>query len=318
MSSNPVFSRFDRELSQGKYADIGRPQYGQRGQAAPYQPPARDPYGSPSNDYGQQGAPSSQGYPGQQQFSQQGHAQQGSLAQEFGVSPATPGTGGVGRVMTVDDVVMKTLVLFSILVASGLVAWFVSAGNGSIGTGLWMGGMVIGIGLGFAIAFKKKLSVPLILLYAVVEGVFVGAASQFFNSMFPGVVAQAVLGTACVFLAMFAGWKFGIVRVTARSRKIFLFAILGYFLFGMVNLVLQLTGVLGQFGFFGMGAIGIGLCLVGIALASYSLAIDFDSITRATQAGLPEQYSWLMAHGLIVTIVWLYLELLRLLARMRN
>ncbi len=314
MANNPVFSRFDRELSEGKYADLGRPQYGQRGQGMPYDPPARDPYGPPSGGYGRQGAVSSPGYPGQQQ----GYGAQGSLAQDFGVSPATPGTGGVGRAMTVDDVVMKTLVLFSILVASALVAWFVSAGNRPVGTALWMGGMVIGIALGFAIAFKKKLSVALILLYAVVEGVFVGAASQFFNSMFPGVVAQAVLGTACVFVAMFAGWKFGIVRVTARSRKMFLFAILGYFLFGMINFVLQLTGVLGQFGFFGMGAVGIGLCLLGIALASYSLAIDFDSITRATQAGLPEKYSWLMAHGLIVTVVWLYLELLRLLARLRN
>lgn len=306
MATNPVFSQFDRELSQGKYADIGRPPYGQRGQARPYQPPARDPYATPNNGYGQQ------------QYLQQGYEAKGSVAEDFGVSPATPGTGGVDRAMTVDDVIMKTLVLFSILVASGVVAWFVSAGNRSTGTALWMGGMLVGIALGFAIAFKKKLSVPLIVAYAVVEGVFVGAASQFFNSMWPGVVVQALLGTGCVFVAMFAGWKFGLVRVTERSRKIFFFAIIGYLLFGMINLVLQLTGVLGQFGFFGMGAVGIGLCLIGIALASYSLAINFDSITRATQAGVPEKYSWLMAHGLIVTIVWLYLELLRLLARMRN
>lgn len=295
MANNPVFSRFNRELSQGKYAGIEGPQYGQRGQGTPYQPPSRDPYGAAAGGYGRQGPAPVQAIPGQQQF---------------GEAP--------GRAMTLDDVVMKTLVLFAILVAAGLVSWFVSAGNQSIGLGLWLGGMFVGIALGFAIAFKKTVSVPLIVTYAVVEGAFVGAASQFFNSIWPGVVAQAVLGTACVFVAMFAGWKFGLIRVTDRSRKIFFFAIIGYFLFGMVNVVLQLTGVLGRFGFFGMGAVGIGLCLIGIALASYSLAIDFDSITRATQAGLPEKYSWLMAHGLIVTIVWLYLELLRLLARMRN
>ena len=136
---------------------------------------------------------------------------------------------------------------------------------------------------------------PLILAYAVVEGLFVGAASQYFNTVWPGVVAQAVLGTACVFVAMFAGWKFGLIRVTERSRKIFFMAVIGYMLFGLINLVLQFTGVLGGFGFFGMGGIGIALCLIGIALAAYSLAIDFDSITRAVQAGLPEKYSWL--HG---------------------
>lgn len=304
MSNNPVFSRFDRELSQGKYAEFGQPRFGRRGQGAPYQPPARDPYGAPVAGYGQQ-AP--QGYhqapapdKGQQQWA------------------GAPGPAASGRAMTLDDVVVKTLILFAILVVSGIASWFVSEGNRSVGVALWMGGMVLGLGLGFAIAFMKKVSVPLILLYAVIEGVFVGAASQFFNSMWPGVVAQALLGTACVFVAMFAGWKFGLVRVTERSRKIFFFAAMGYLLFGVVNVVLSFTGVLGQFGFFGMGGIGIALCLLGIALASYSLAVDFDSITRGVQAGLPEKYSWLMAHGLIVTIVWLYLELLRLLARMRN
>ena len=304
MPTNPVFSRFNRDLSQGKYAGIGQPQFGQRGQATPYDPPARDPYGPPPGGYGQQ-AP--QGYAPQQPYGKTQHG--------FGVPPVTTGQG---RAMTLDDVFVRTLTLFGLLVVSAAVSWFVARDNQSVGLAVWIGGMFVGLGIGLAIAFMKKVSVPLILTYAVVEGLFVGAASQYFNTIWPGVVAQAVLGTACVFVAMFAGWKFGLIRVTDRSRKIFFMAVVGYMLFGLVNIVLQFTGVLGGFGFFGMGGIGIALCLIGIALAAYSLAIDFDSITRAVQAGLPEKYSWLMAHGLIVTIVWLYLELLRLLARMRN
>ncbi len=304
MATNPVFSRFNRDLSQGKYAGIGRqqPQFGQHGQAAPYNPPPRDAYGPPPGQYGQQG-----------QFAQQGYG-----GPQAGPTYAPQAPEQTGRAMTLDDVVMRTLILFGLLVASGAVAWFVAADSQPVGLGLWLGGMVIGLVLGLVIAFKKTVSVPLILAYAVVEGAFVGACSQFFNTMWPGVVGEAVLGTVCVFVAMFAGWKFGLIRVTDRSRKIFGMAVLGYVLFSVVNVVLQMTGVLGGFGFFDMGAIGIALCLIGIALAAYSLAVDFDSITRATQAGLPEKYAWLMAHGLIVTVVWLYLELLRLLARLRN
>lgn len=222
------------------------------------------------------------------------------------------------RAMTLDDVVVRTLVLFGILVTTSVVSWFVAAGNQSTGRNMWIGGMFVGLGLGLLISFKKKVSVPLIVAYAAIEGVFVGAASQYFNTVWPGVVAQALLGTACVFIAMFAGWKFGLIRVTARSRKVFFFAMIGYLLFGLINVALQMTGVLGQFGFFSMGIVGIGLCLLGIALASYSLAVDFDTISRGVQAGMPRKYSWLMAHGLIVTIVWLYLELLRLFARLRG
>jgi len=117
---------------------------------------------------------------------------------------------------------------------------------------------------------------------------------------------------------MFLGWKFNIIRVTDRSRRIFGMAILGYLLFSLVNVVVSFMGVGSGFGIGGKGILGIGISVLGVGLASYSLAIDFDSIDRAVAAQLPEKYSWLLAHGLIVTLVWLYLEILRLLARMRN
>jgi uncharacterized YccA/Bax inhibitor family protein len=122
----------------------------------------------------------------------------------------------------------------------------------------------------------------------------------------------------CVFVGMFAGWKFGIIRVTEKSRRIFGLALMGYLLFAIVNVVASFMGVGDGWGFGGSGLLGIGISIFAVGLASYSLAIDFDTIQRAVNADVPEKYSWLLAHGLIVSLVWLYLEILRLLARMRD
>lgn len=290
MAGNPVFDRFDKDLARGEYAGFGsrqQPQYGQYGTQQPYQPQMpQQPYGG--GQWGQQ-------------------------------APYQPPTEAYsGRTMTLDDVVTKTLLLFAMLLVTGAVGWFAADHSQPVGLALWLGGMFGTIALGFVIGFKKTISVPLIMGYALLEGLFLGAVSQFFNEQFPGIVAQAVLATLCVFVGMFAGWKFGLIRVTDRSRKIFGFAILGYFLFAMVNLVLQFTGVLGGFGFFSMGTFGIVLCLIAVALASYSLAVSFDTVQRGVAAGVPEKTSWLLAHGLIVSVAWLYIELLRLFAISRD
>jgi uncharacterized YccA/Bax inhibitor family protein len=181
-----------------------------------------------------------------------------------------------------------------------------------------LGAMLAGLGVGLVIAFKKTINVPLIVLYSALEGVVVGTISVVFNTYYPGIVATAVIATLCTFAGMFLGWRFGIIKVTDRSRRIFGLAIIGYLLFGLVNLVVALLGYGSGFGIGGTGPLGIAISVLGVGLASYSLAIDFDSVDRAVKAELPEKYSWLLAHGLIVTLVWLYLEILRLLARLRQ
>jgi uncharacterized YccA/Bax inhibitor family protein len=199
--------------------------------------------------------------------------------------------------------------------------WYYMAGQAStsaIPMALMLAGMFGGLGAGLLIAFKKTISVPLIVLYAGLEGVLVGSISQVFEQRWPGVVGTAVLATLCTFAAMLLGYKSGLIKVTDRSRRIFGMAILGYVLFGLVNFVWAFTGHGSGFGFGGTGLMGIGISVLGVGLASYSLAIDFDSVDRAIKAQLPEKYSWLLAHGFIVTLVWLYLEFLRLLARMRG
>lgn len=308
MATNPVFDRFEKDLQRGEYAGFGnrqQPQYGQYGQGQPYQPPQTNQQAYGAGQQGQWGQPGP--YQGQQV--------PGFADPNYGAPMAPQDTG---RRMSLDDVVAKTLGLFALLLISAAAGWAIAANNQSAGLAIWMGGMIAGIVLGFVISFKKTISVPLIVAYSVIEGAFLGAISQFFNTQSNGIVAQAVLATLCVFAGMFAGWKFGLIKVTDRSRKIFGFAALGYLLFALVNLVLQMTGVLGDFGFFSMGTFGMILCLFAVALASYSLAIAFDTIQYAANVGVPEKTSWLLAHGLIVSVAWLYLELLRMFAISRD
>jgi uncharacterized YccA/Bax inhibitor family protein len=281
MASNPVFNRIDKEIKQGDYAGFDR-------------------------------GPSESGM-------RRGSGVQDSLnSQQLQDLYNQPSAGPVQmRRVTLDDVVMKTLGLFSIVVVVGAATWYTVAGNLNLSLPLMLAGMFGSLAIGLAIAFKKTISVPLIVLYAVLEGVLVGAISVVFEARWPGLVSTAVIATVCTFAGMFLGWKFGLIKVTDRSRRIFGMAIVGYLLFGLVNVVAAFMGVGSGFGFGGTGPMGIAISVLGVGLASYSLAIDFDAVDRAVKAQMPEKYSWLLAHGLIVTLVWLYLEILRLLARMR-
>lgn len=305
MANNPVFDRFEKQMQHGEYAGFGnQPRQAQPGHGGPAPQQFGQQYGGP-----QYGAPQYSGQHGQPAPSPQ------QLEEMY--SQGTAGPGHTGR-MTVDDVVMKTLGLFALVLAFAVGGWFAAETSEAVGMGLWGLGLIGTLGLGLAIAFKKTISVPLIVAYAVLEGLFVGAISQFFNTLWPGIVAQAVLGTMCVFAGMFVAWKTGLIKVTAKSRRIFGMALMGYMLFAVVNFAFAMIAG-EQFGALGLNKpIGLAIGAFAILLASYSLAVNFDSIDRGVQAGVPEKTSWLMAHGLIVTLVWLYLEILRLLAILQS
>ncbi len=230
-----------------------------------------------------------------------------------------PSAGPVqtGRV-TMDDVIMKTLSLFAIVVGVGAFGWITADRNPALGQMFWIGGMIGTLIVGLIIAFKKTVSVPLILAYAVLEGLFVGAVSNVFNDVYgQGLVSTAVVATLATFAGMFLAYKSGLIKVTNKFRRIMTLAIFGYAIFAVVNFIFAMISDT-PFGFGGTGAIGIGISLFAVGLASLSLALDFDSIDRAIATGAPRHYSWLLAHGLIVTLVWLYIEFLRLLARLRD
>ena len=290
-NGNPVFDRLNKQIEKERYAGFGAP------------PPQGSPY--------QGTQPATGGYAAQQTLS----------ADQLNEMYARQSAGPVdtGRV-TLDDVVMKSLSLFALLVAAGGVTWFMVDKTPSLASPLWLGGMLVGLGLGLAIAFMRKVVVPLIVLYAVAEGVFLGAFSFAINSVekYQGVVPTAVLATVCTFAAMYAGYATGLIKVTSKARRMFTIAIGGYMIFLLLQFVLQMFGVLGGWGFGGSGGLGIVISLFGTGLAAYSLAIDFDSIDQAVKMGAPRKYSWLLAHGLIVSVVWLYIEFVRLFARMRD
>ena len=290
---NPVFDRLNKQIEKERYAGFGAPQ------GSPQQPAQQ----------GTQAATS--GYATQDAMTAQ------QLNEMYNRAPAGP--TDTGRV-TIDDVIIKSAALFVLTVAVAFVSWSWTAANPSMTMLFWMGGMVGTLVIGLGIAFMKKVSVPLIMVYAVLQGAFLGAFSQYINSIpeYEGVVQMAVLATLCVFVAMYIGYATGFVKVNAKTRRMFFFAIVGYALFSLLQVVLLWTGVISGWGFGDSGPLGIGLSILGVGLASYSLAIDFDSIDHAVQVGAPKKYSWLLAHGLIVSIVWLYIEFVRLFARLRD
>lgn len=289
---NPVFDRLNKQIEKERYAGFDSTQGNQR-----------------PGVQGTQAATA--GYAAQDAMTAQ------QLNEMYSQPPAGP--ADTGRV-TLDDVIVKSLTLFVVTVAVAGASWFYTDANPGMTLPFWLGGMFGTLALGFVIAFMKKVSVPLIMVYAVLQGAFLGAFSQYIASVprYDGVVQMAVLATLCVFVAMYIGYATGFVKVNAKTRRMFFFAIVGYGLFSLLQVVLLMTGVIDGWGFGGSGPLGIGLSILGVGLASYSLAIDFDTIDNAVKVGAPQKYSWLLAHGLIVSIVWLYIEFVRLFARLRD
>ena len=213
----------------------------------------------------------------------------------------------VGATVTIDDVVIKTGILFVLLLVGAVIGWNVP--------GLWIGAAIIGLILGLVNSFKRQVSPPLVIAYALVQGVFLGGISQFYADAFEEpIVQQAVLGTLVAFAVMLVLYRSRIIKVDGRFKKIRFVALISYLVIGVVSLISALFGVGGGFGFYGVGPLGLILCLVGVALASLTLALDFEAIAQSISMGLPERESWRLGFALMVTLIWLYLEILRFLA----
>ncbi|WP_315098230.1 Bax inhibitor-1/YccA family protein [uncultured Cellulomonas sp.] len=232
-----------------------------------------------------------------------------SLDQMYDAPAAT--TRETGR-LTYDDVIMKTAGLLALLVVTGAATWVLAPQ-------LWIFGAIVGLVLGLVNAFKKTPSPALITLYAAAQGVFLGGISAIYETWYDGIVVQAVLATVSVFAASLFLFRSGRVRVTPKFTRILLLAMVGYLVFSLVNVVLMLVGVGGgDFGPLRSGPLGIAVGLIAVVLAAAMLIVDFDSIKRGVEAGVPRQFAWTAAFGLVVTLVWLYLELLRIFAILRG
>ncbi|AZL05305.1 MAG: Bax inhibitor-1/YccA family protein [Brevibacterium aurantiacum] len=220
------------------------------------------------------------------------------------------------RAMTYDDVMMKTGVLFAILLAGAVVGWFVPV--------LALPAMLIALVLGLVNAFKKEPSKALIIGYAVFEGVFLGGISAIFEAQFSGIVLQAVLATLCVFGVMLALFKFQGVRFGSKMKKFMLIAVGGYAIFSLINFgIAMFTGTGGarsvEINIMGMTfPLGVIIGIVATVLAAMTLIMDFQMIEQGVKQRIPEKYSWMCAFSLMVTLVWLYIEILRLISYFRN
>lgn len=217
----------------------------------------------------------------------------------------------MGR-MTYNDVISRTTILLGIVLVGAAISWFA---QNPLFT---FGGAVVGLVLGLVNAFKREPSVPLIMIYGAAEGLFLGGLSFMFNSQWEGIVGQAILGTLCVFAVTLALFMSGKVRATAKANKIFLIAMVSYGVFSLLNLVLMITGVTDAMFGLRSGILGVVIGLLAILMASYALVMDFTSISEGVKAGAPRRYAWSAAFGLTVTLIWLYTEILRLLAILRD
>ncbi|MCM3505643.1 Bax inhibitor-1/YccA family protein [Curtobacterium sp. ODYSSEY 48 V2] len=214
--------------------------------------------------------------------------------------------------MSYEDTIVKTLLAFGVLLVGAVAGW-------NLPPIVWIVGAIVGFVLALVNTFKKKPSAGLVLAYAFFEGLFVGGISAMFNSQFDGIVTQAVFGTLGVFAVTLLLFTSGKVRATPKATRFFLVAMVGYLVFSLVNLVLMWTGVtnsafgLRSFEIFGI-PLGVIIGIFVVLMAAYSLVLDFDQIKTGVQRGAPRIYAWTAAFGLIVTLVWLYIEILRILA----
>lgn len=232
------------------------------------------------------------------------------LEEQFNAPSAS--TIQTGR-MTMEDVVARTTFLFLVLVASGGAAWYFNFGGGFLLIG-FLGAFI----LGMINSFSKKVRPALVIAYAAFEGVALGTLSHVYNTVYPGIISQAIIGTIAAFVGVLALYANGKIRVTPQFTRAMTAALIGYVVLGLFSMISGAFGFGNGYGLYGVSGLGLLLCVGGVALASFFLIVDFDQIQQMIANNAPEQESWRAGFGLMVTVVWLYLEILRLLSILRD
>jgi uncharacterized YccA/Bax inhibitor family protein len=224
-------------------------------------------------------------------------------------------------VMTVGGAATATGVLLVLLVAAGAVGWSLVKPDATGQTVTFPGWLLLplfaALGIAIVTAFKPTVARFTAPVYAILEGLVVGAISSVFNYYYSGIVIQAVGATIGVFVVMLALYGLRIIKVTERFRRMVIGATFGVLLLYGISLLFSLFGHTPSF-LYDASAFGIGLSILVAGIAAFNLTLDFDIIERGAKAGAPKYMEWYAGFGLLVTLVWLYLELLRLLARLRS
>ncbi|MDN5725401.1 MAG: Bax inhibitor-1/YccA family protein [Propionibacteriales bacterium] len=224
-----------------------------------------------------------------------------------------------GGLMTFEDVVTKTALMIGLVIVAAAAAWLLVPESltwiGLIGSGL------VGFVCAILVAVRRKISPPLMFLYAAVEGIFVGLLSRLFEGFYDGIVMQAVFATLVAAGVTLAAYKFFNIRVTAKFKKIVIIATVAFAAAMLINFGLSFVGInLGlRAGVTGpVSPLAIGISALAVVLAVFNLIMDFDHVERGIAMRAPAEQSWVAAFGLTVTLVWLYVELLRIISYFRR
>lgn len=250
-----------------------------------------------------------------------GYGAQAVQADPYTTQYPQPQQTGVSRPLTIDDVVTRTGITLALLTAVGVVSYFLVSQNMGLAMPFALVGGLGGLALVLVATFGRKQDNPAIVLtYAALEGLFLGAISFIIANVISvggvGMIAQAIVGTLGVFFGMLVVYKTGAIRVTPKFTRMIVAGLFGVLALMLLNLVLAVFGVGGGTGL-GLrdgGMLAIGFSLLCIGLAAFSFLIDFDAADQMVRAGAPEKAAWGIALGLTVTLVWLYIEILRLLS----
>ena len=267
--------------------------------------------------------------PKQQQggYAQFGTGIAGAQQMGYQTQPYAPPQTGVSRQLTIDDVVTKTGITLGVLSVVAVISYFIVGGNPGLAMPFTLVGSLGGLALVLIATFGRKQDNPAIVLsYAALEGLFLGAISWVFGNVVVAdgnagaLITQAVLGTIGVFFGMLVVYKTGAIRVTPKFTRFLVAGMIGVLVLMLGNFLLGMFGVGGGegMGLRSGGPLAIIFSLVCIGLAAFSFLMDFDSADQMIRAGAPEKAAWGVALGLTVTLVWLYIEILRLLSYFRS
>ena len=233
----------------------------------------------------------------------------------YGFHPApsadeVAGVYGTPQRLTMDDVIVKTGILLAIVVVVGAASWVAG-----VPLGLGALAALVGFGLAMVNIFKKQVSPGLVMAYAAAQGVFLGTISASYNSEYSGIVVQAIVGTAAVFGAVLFGYKSGRLRATPKFRKVVTFGLIGLVAVMLMNLLVGAFTTGDPLGISG-GNTGLSILFTGglIVFGALTFVLDFDQADAMIAAGVPEREAWRVGFGLIVGLVFLYLNILRLLS----
>jgi uncharacterized YccA/Bax inhibitor family protein len=225
-----------------------------------------------------------------------------------GYQPAPPRTAE--RPITIDDVVTKTAITLGLALLTGALTVVFKA------YALALPALIVGLVVSLIIIFKRTPSAPLVLIYSAAEGVLLGAITGIFNNIYPGIALQAIAGTFGVFAAMLVVYKTGAIRVTPRLTKWIIGATVGAVVLMLANLIVGMFGA--NLGLRDGGTMAIIFSLIVIGIAAFNFLLDFESANEMIRSGVPAKWAWWAAFGLMTTLVWLYLEILRLLSYLQR